>query len=115
MIFLPGGICGFDAFEEEVTAPMDNCVLKVLECGRCGVEEVLHEVVLKFVDAILTGREGFVDIDGGGFVFDKKKDVGDSLWDVFEGLRGDDVFLSKEVVSHRWKMLFATQASEMRW
>ena len=53
---------------------------------------MLPDVVLKFVDAILTKREGFADINGGGVVFDKQKDAVDSLWDVCEGLRSDDGF-----------------------
>jgi hypothetical protein len=36
--------------------------------GRGGVH---YEVVLKFVDAILAGRKGFTDIDGGDVVFDE--------------------------------------------
>ncbi len=31
VIFLAGGVGGADAFKEEVTVPVDNCVLKVVE------------------------------------------------------------------------------------
>jgi hypothetical protein len=50
---------------------MGNHVLKIVECGRYGGEAMLPKIVLKFVDAILAGRKGFADIDGGGVVFDK--------------------------------------------
>jgi hypothetical protein len=92
VIFLSSGVGGADAFKEKVTVPMDNHVLKVVECGRFGGEAVLPEVVLKFLDAILAGRKGFADIDGGGVVFDEQKDVVYALWDMFEGLRSDDGF-----------------------
>ncbi len=92
MIFLSGGVGGVDAFKEKVTVPMDNCVLKVVEHGKFGGEAVLPEFVLKFLNAILAGRKGFADIDGGGVVLDKQKDVADALWDIFEGLQSDDDF-----------------------
>jgi hypothetical protein len=53
MIFLSSGVCGVDDFKEEVTVPMDNHVLKVVEHGRYGGEAVLPEFMLKFLDAIL--------------------------------------------------------------
>ncbi len=72
MTFLPSGVGGVDAIEEEVTVPMGNCVLKIVKFGRHGGEAaMLPKVVLKFVDAILARRKGFADIDGGGVVFDK--------------------------------------------
>ncbi len=92
MIFLSGGVDGVDAFEEKFTVPMDNRVLKVVERGRFGGEAVLPEFVLKFLNANLAGRKGFADIDGGGVVFDKQKDVADALWDMFEGLKSNDGF-----------------------
>jgi hypothetical protein len=92
VIFLAGGVGGADAFKEEVTVPVDNCVLKVVEHGRFGGEAVLPEVVLKFLDAIFAGRKGFVDIDGRVVVFDEQKDIVHTLWDMFEDLRSDDGF-----------------------
>ncbi len=71
MIFLPSGVNGVDAIEKEVTVPMGNSVLKIVECGRYGGEAMLPKVVLKFVDAILARRKGFVDINVRGVVFDK--------------------------------------------
>jgi hypothetical protein len=50
---------------------MGNHVLKIVECGRYGGEAMLPNVVLKFVDVILSGRKGLADIDGRGVVFDK--------------------------------------------
>jgi hypothetical protein len=88
VVFLSGGVGGVDAFEEKVMVPMDNCVLKAVKCGRFGGEAVLPEVVLKF----FARRKGFMDIDGGGVVFDEQKDVADALWDMFEGLWNDDGF-----------------------
>jgi hypothetical protein len=92
VIFLSSGVGGVDALKEKVTVPIDNRVLKVVECGRFGGEAALPEVVLKFLNAILAGKKGFADIDGGGVVFDEQKDVADALWDMFEGLRSDDGF-----------------------
>ncbi len=92
MIFLSGGVSGADAFEEKVTVPMDNRVLKVVEHGRFGGEAVLPEVVWKFLDAILARRKRFADIDGGGVYFDEQKDIVYALWGMFEGLRSDDGF-----------------------
>jgi hypothetical protein len=48
VIFLPSGIGGVDAIEEEVTVPVGNHVLKIVECGRYGGEAMLPKVVLKF-------------------------------------------------------------------
>jgi hypothetical protein len=53
MIFLSSGVGGVDAFEEEVTVPMDDRVLKVEERGRYGGETVLPKVMWKFLDVIL--------------------------------------------------------------
>ena len=53
MIFLFSGVGGIDAFKEEVTVPMDNCVLKVVERGRYEGESVLPKVLLKFLDTII--------------------------------------------------------------
>ena len=92
VIFLAGGVGGADAFEEEVTVPVDNCVLKVVERGRFGGEVVLPEVVLKFLDAIFARRKGFADIDGRVVVFDKQKDIPHTLWDMFEDLWSDNGF-----------------------
>jgi hypothetical protein len=92
VIFLSGGVVGVDAFKEKVTVSMDNRVLKVVEHGRFGGEAVLPEVALKFLNAILARRKGFVDIDSRGVAFDKQKDVVDALWDMFEGLQSDDGF-----------------------
>ena len=92
VIFLAGGVGGADAFMEEVTVPVDNCVLKVVERGRFEGEAVLPEVVLKFLDAILAGRKGFADIDGRVVVFDEQKDIAHTLWDMFEDLQSDDGF-----------------------
>jgi hypothetical protein len=64
--------------------PIYNRVLKVVERGRFGGEVVLPEVVLKVLNVILARRKGFTDIDGGGVVFDKQKDVADTLWDIPE-------------------------------
>ena len=71
---------------------MDNCVLKVVECGQFGGEAVLPEVVLKFLDAIFAGRKGFADIYGRVVAFDEQKDIAHTLWDMFEDLRSDDGF-----------------------
>jgi hypothetical protein len=92
VVFLSSGVGGVDAFEEKVIVPMDNCVLEAVKCGRFGGEAVLPEVVLKFLNAILARRKGFMDIDGRGVVFDEQKDVMDALWDMFEGLWNDDGF-----------------------
>ncbi len=102
-IFLSGGVGGADAFVEEVTVPIDNRVLKVVERRRFGGEAVLPEVVLKFLDAILAGRMGFADIDGGGVVFDEQKDITYALWDMFEGLQSDDDFPFKGSVEPQVK------------
>jgi hypothetical protein len=58
VIFLSSGVGGVDAFEEKITVPMDNRVLKVAERGRYGGEVVLSEVVLKSFDAILLPEGG---------------------------------------------------------
>ena len=72
MIFLSGRVVGVDAFfKEEVTVPMDDCVLKAVERGRYGGEAVLPKVMLEFLNAILARRKGFVYIDGGGVVLDE--------------------------------------------
>ena len=62
---------GVGAFKEEVTVPMDDCVLKAAERGRYGGEAVLPKVMLEFLNAILAQRKGFTHIDGGGVVLDK--------------------------------------------
>ncbi len=98
VIFLAGGAGGADAFEEEVTVPVDNCVLKVVKRGRFGGEAVLPEVVLKFLDTILARRKEFMDIDGRVVVFDEQKDIVHTLWDMFEDLQSDDGFLFKGCV-----------------
>jgi hypothetical protein len=100
VIFLSGGVGGVDAFEEKVTVPMDNRVLKVVECGRFGGDAVLPEVVLKFLNAILVRRKGFVDMDDGGVVFDEQKDIADALWDI---LRASGVMMASplKVLIHR--------------
>ncbi len=54
MIFLSSGVSGVDAFKEEVTVPMNNYELKVVECGRYRREAVLPKVMLKCLDAIFT-------------------------------------------------------------
>ena len=104
VIFLAGGVGGADAFMEEVTVPVDNCVLKVVEHGRFGGEAVLPEVVLKFLDAILARRKGFVDIDGRVVVFDKQKDIAYTLWDMFEDLWSDDGFPGKRLFCSAGKL-----------
>ena len=60
MIFLSSRVGGVDAFfKDEVTVPMDNCVLKAVERGRFGGEAVLPKVMLEFLNAILAQRKGF--------------------------------------------------------
>ncbi len=71
MIFLPSGVGGVDAIKEEVTVPVGNHVLKIIECGKYGGEAMLPKVVLKFVDVILARRKGLADIDGRDVVFEK--------------------------------------------
>ena len=55
MIFLSSRVSGVCAFEE-VTVPMDDCVLKAVERGRYGGETVLPKVMLEFLNAILAQR-----------------------------------------------------------
>ncbi len=69
--------------------PMGNCVLKIVECGRYGGEAMLPKAVLKCVDVIHARRKGLANIDGGGVVFDKWKDVTDTMWNMLEGFRSD--------------------------
>ncbi len=57
VIFLPSGVGGVNAIKEEVTVPVDNRVLKIVERGRYRGETVLPKVVLKFLDVILASRE----------------------------------------------------------
>ena len=70
MIFLSSRVGGVGAFEEEVTLPMDDCVLKAVEHGRYGGEAVVPRVMLEFLNAILARRKRFAYIDGGGVVLD---------------------------------------------
>jgi hypothetical protein len=46
VFFLPSGVCEVTAIKEKVMILMDNCVLKIVECGRYGGEVVLLKVVL---------------------------------------------------------------------
>ncbi len=71
VIFLSSRVCGVDAFKEKITIPMEDCVLKAVECGRYQGEAVLPKVMLEFLNVILAGRKGFVYIDGGGVVLDE--------------------------------------------
>ena len=70
MIFLSSRVSGVCAFEE-VTVPMDDCVLKAVERGRYGGETVLPKVMLEFLNAILAQRKGFMYVDGRGVVLDE--------------------------------------------
>jgi hypothetical protein len=77
MIFLSSRVSGVCAFEE-VTVPMDDCVLKAVEHGRYGgetvlpkEETVLPKVMLEFLNAILAQRKGFMYVDGRGVVLDE--------------------------------------------
>ena len=58
MIFLSNGLCGVDAFKEEVTVPMDDRVLKVVERGRYGGEAVLPKAMLNFLMRSLPEGKG---------------------------------------------------------
>ena len=69
--FLSSRVGGVGAFEEEVTVPMDNCVLKAVERGRYGGEAVLPKIMLEFLNAILNRRKGFAYIYGGGVALDE--------------------------------------------
>ena len=71
MVLVSSGVGGVDVFEEEVTVPMDNCVLKAVERGRYGGEAVLPKIMLEFLNEILARRKGFAHLDGGGVVLDK--------------------------------------------
>ena len=87
--------------KEEVVVPIDNHVLKVLEFGRDGGETVM----------LAGGREHFADMV---FSLTSRRMLwmpGGTCW------RTSAVMMSvpsKEVVTHRWKMLFATHANQMR-
>ncbi len=64
------------------------------------------------MDAISARRERLADINCRGMVFDKQKDVV-----VTTCLSASVVMMFmflEEVVSHRWKVLLAMQASKMR-
>ena len=101
LVFLPSGVAGVMTVEEEVVVPIDNHVLKVLEFGRDGGETVM----------LAGGRERFVDMV---FSLTSRRMLwmtGGTCW------RTSAVMMSvpsKEVVTHRWKMLFATHANQMR-
>ena len=71
MVFLSRRVGGVGAFEEEVTLPMDDCVLKAVEHGRYGGEAVLPKVMLEFLNVILNQRKGFAYMDGGGVALDE--------------------------------------------
>jgi hypothetical protein len=53
MVLLSSRAGGVGAFEEEVTVPMEDHFLKVVERGRYGGEAVLPKVMLKFLNATL--------------------------------------------------------------
>jgi hypothetical protein len=46
VVFLPSGVGGVVAVEEEAAVLVDDCVLKVVECIRDGRELVLLKVML---------------------------------------------------------------------
>ncbi len=56
-----------------------------------------------------------MNIDGGGVVFDSRRMSRMPFGTCFRASMVMMFFLSKKVLSHRWKALFTTQASKMSW
>jgi hypothetical protein len=56
---------------------------------------MLAEIMLSFFDAVLTRREGLVNIDGGGVFLHKNDDSMDTRWYMMKCVHGDDVLICK--------------------